>query len=122
VFLVFKTKRRSSLAGFWYGAAIAETFAQAGALVGQLQIRMSRKAAVAARGSRAGLISLRCQRRKAACTRAANVREVNWISWKYSRIGHVGTLLNTNVGDLDKLIFGECAGSFLTVAGVLLWE
>ena len=83
------------------GAAVAETFAQAGATVWVADCNAHDGAAQAERiGQRFILLDVACE---ADCARAADTVGALDILVNVAGIGHVGSLPNTSAADLDRL-------------------
>jgi 2-keto-3-deoxy-L-fuconate dehydrogenase len=110
---VFSLKNKTALvtgAASGIGAAIAETFTQAGATVWIADRNENDGTAIARRiGGR--FISLDVSD-EAACLQAAQAVGALDILANVAGIGHVGTLLNTAAADLDKLYAVNVRGIF----------
>lgn len=92
------------------GAAIAETFAQAGATVWIADRDEANAARVAARiGGRALTLDVASE---AACQQAAQTAGAVDVLANVAGIGHVGHLLNTAAADLDRLFAVNVRGVF----------
>jgi NAD(P)-dependent dehydrogenase (short-subunit alcohol dehydrogenase family) len=111
--IVFSLKNKTALvtgAASGIGAAIAETFSQAGATVWIADRNENDGTAVAKRiGGK--FVSLDVTD-EAACARAAQTVGALDILANVAGIGHVGTLLNTAATDLDKLYAVNVRGIF----------
>jgi 2-keto-3-deoxy-L-fuconate dehydrogenase len=110
---MFSLKNKTALvigAASGIGAAIAETFIQAGALV-WIADRNENEGATIARRIGAKFIPLDVTD-EAACAQAAQTVGVPDILANVAGIGHVGTLLGTAAADLDKLYAVNVRGIF----------
>jgi 2-keto-3-deoxy-L-fuconate dehydrogenase len=110
---VFSLKNKTALvtgAASGIGAAIAETFAQAGATVWIADRNEADGKAISARIGRK-FISLDVTS-EAACAEAAQAVGALDILANVAGIGHVGTLLGTASADLDKLYAVNVRGVF----------
>ena len=112
-FIVFSLKNKTALvtgAASGIGAAIAETFAQAGATVWIADRNEADGKAIAGRiGGKFIPLNVTSE---AACTEAAQAVGALDILANVAGIGHVGTLLGTASADLDKLYAVNVRGVF----------
>ena len=110
---MFSLKNKTALvtgAASGIGAAIAQTFAEAGATV-WIAIRM-RLAAKRLQDRINGKFIALDVTKEAACTQAAQAVGPLDILANVAGIGHVGTLINTTAADLDKLYAVNVRGIF----------
>ena len=110
---MFSLKNKTALmtgAASGIGAAIAETFAQAGATVWIADHNEADGKAIAGRiGGKFILLDVTSE---AACAEAAQTAGALDILANVAGIGHVGTLLGTTSADLDKLYAVNVRGVF----------
>jgi 2-keto-3-deoxy-L-fuconate dehydrogenase len=110
---VFSLKNKTALvtgAASGIGAAIAQTFAEAGATVWIADTDAAGGKAVANRIN--GKFIALDVTKEAACTQAAQAVGLLDILANVAGIGHVGTLINTTAADLDKLYAVNVRGIF----------